>query len=174
MVGGVSDRRPGDGLPNTVQDPAFAQAVADTHKEAASLLSATGAKVGFTNMQYIDPPEAYPVPPGVNGISEIWWEAYGPDAPPPNYQAPRPGQPFVGSKTKVDALNKVEADLARQRAITVFDLNKFADPKGVFTDTLKGKPARKMEVRVDLAADAAGPATFRVSYTVRGARWTPL
>jgi hypothetical protein len=133
---------PGVGLPNTIQDPAFAQAVADTHKEAASLLSATGAKVGFTNMQYIDPPEAYPVPPGVNGISEIWWEAYGPDAPPPNYQAPLPGQPFVGSKTKVDALNKVEADLARQRAITVFDLNKFADPKGVFTDTLKGKPAR--------------------------------
>lgn len=39
---------------------------------------------------------------------------------------------------------------------------------------LKGNPARKMEVRVDLAADAAGPAVFRVSYTVRGARWVPL
>jgi len=133
---------PGVGLPSTIQDPVFAQAIADTHKEAASLLSASGAKVGFTNMQYIDPPEAYPVPPGVNGISEIWWEAYGPDTPPPNYQPPLPGQPFIGSKTKVDALNKIEADLARQKAITVFDLNKFADPKGVFTDTLKGKPAR--------------------------------
>ncbi len=133
---------PGVGLPNTIQDPVFAQAIADTHKEAASLLSATGAKVGFTNMQYIDPPEAYPVPPGVNGISEIWWEPYGPDTPPPAYQPPLPGQPFVSSKTKVDALNKIEADLARQRAITVFDLNKFADPKGVFTDTLKGKPVR--------------------------------
>jgi uncharacterized protein (TIGR02231 family) len=39
---------------------------------------------------------------------------------------------------------------------------------------LKGNPARKMEVRIDLAAEGAGAATFRVSYTVRGARWTPL
>jgi uncharacterized protein (TIGR02231 family) len=35
-------------------------------------------------------------------------------------------------------------------------------------------PPRKMEVRIDLAADAATPATLRVSYTVRGARWSPL
>jgi uncharacterized protein (TIGR02231 family) len=39
---------------------------------------------------------------------------------------------------------------------------------------LKGNPARKMEVRIDLAADAPGAATFRVSYTVRGARWAPI
>jgi uncharacterized protein (TIGR02231 family) len=38
----------------------------------------------------------------------------------------------------------------------------------------KTNPPRKMEVRVDLAADGAGRSTFRVSYTVRGARWTPL
>ena len=31
-----------------------------------------------------------------------------------------------------------------------------------------------MEVRVDLAADAEARATFRVSYTVRDARWAPL
>src|SRR5215470_11579336 len=31
-----------------------------------------------------------------------------------------------------------------------------------------------MEVRIDLAADAATSATFRVTYTVRGARWAPL
>ena len=31
-----------------------------------------------------------------------------------------------------------------------------------------------MEVRIDLAANAASRATFRVSYTVRGARWAPL
>ena len=136
----------GEGLPSTIQVPQFAQSIADTHKEAAALLSATGARVGFTNMQYINPPEAYPVPPGVNGISEIWWEPYGPDAPPPNYQPPLPGQPFLSSKTKVDALNKIEADLARQRAITVFDLNKFSGPKGVFTDTLKGKPVRDTDL----------------------------
>jgi uncharacterized protein (TIGR02231 family) len=35
-------------------------------------------------------------------------------------------------------------------------------------------PPRKMEVRIDLAADAATSATLRVTYTVRGARWTPL
>jgi uncharacterized protein (TIGR02231 family) len=35
-------------------------------------------------------------------------------------------------------------------------------------------PPRKMEVRIDLASDAATSATFRVTYTVRGARWAPL
>jgi uncharacterized protein (TIGR02231 family) len=35
-------------------------------------------------------------------------------------------------------------------------------------------PPRKMEVRIDLAADAATKATLRISYTVRGARWQPI
>ncbi len=35
-------------------------------------------------------------------------------------------------------------------------------------------PPRKMDVSIDLAADAATRATLRVSYTVRGARWVPL
>jgi uncharacterized protein (TIGR02231 family) len=35
-------------------------------------------------------------------------------------------------------------------------------------------PPRKMEVRIDLAADAATTATLRISYSVRGARWSPL
>ncbi|HEY4920723.1 MAG TPA: mucoidy inhibitor MuiA family protein [Xanthobacteraceae bacterium] len=34
-------------------------------------------------------------------------------------------------------------------------------------------PPRKMEVRIDLAADAPTTATFRVTYTVPGARWRP-
>ncbi len=38
---------------------------------------------------------------------------------------------------------------------------------------LQANPARKMEVRVDLAADADAAATLRVSYMVRGARWVP-
>jgi lysophospholipase L1-like esterase len=135
------DNPPGVGLPATIQDQQFQQSIADTHKEAASLLSATGAKVAFTNMQYINPPEALPAPPGVNGIQEIWWEPYGPN-PPPNWAAPRPSQPFIASKVKTDALNKVLADTASQGGITVFDLNKFADPKGEFTDTLKGKQVR--------------------------------
>jgi uncharacterized protein (TIGR02231 family) len=39
---------------------------------------------------------------------------------------------------------------------------------------MRSNPPRKMEVRVELAADAASAATLRVSYTVRGARWVPL
>jgi uncharacterized protein (TIGR02231 family) len=39
---------------------------------------------------------------------------------------------------------------------------------------IKTNPPRKMEVRVDLAANAGAPATLRVSYAVRGARWAPI
>jgi hypothetical protein len=139
------DDPPGIGLPSTIIEPVFQQRVADAHREAASLLSATGAKVTFPTMPYIDPPHAYPEPPGVNGISEIWWEAYGPDAPPPGYQPPLPGQPFVGGKHKVDALNQVRLDLAKQGTINVFNLQKFVSPKGVYTDKIKGKPARDVD-----------------------------
>lgn len=34
-------------------------------------------------------------------------------------------------------------------------------------------PPKKLEVRIDLSADAPAPALLRVTYTVRGARWTP-
>ena len=34
-------------------------------------------------------------------------------------------------------------------------------------------PPKKLEVRIDLSADAAAPALLRVTYAVRGARWTP-
>jgi uncharacterized protein (TIGR02231 family) len=44
---------------------------------------------------------------------------------------------------------------------------------GVEAD-LKASPARKMEVRIEVAAEAAGSAVFRVSYSVRGAHWRPL
>jgi uncharacterized protein (TIGR02231 family) len=39
---------------------------------------------------------------------------------------------------------------------------------------IQTSPARKMEVRIDLAAEAAAATTLRVSYTVHGARWVPL
>ncbi len=35
-------------------------------------------------------------------------------------------------------------------------------------------PPKKLEVRIDLAADASAPALLRVTYAVRGARWAPL
>jgi uncharacterized protein (TIGR02231 family) len=36
------------------------------------------------------------------------------------------------------------------------------------------KPSDKLEVRIDLSAEAATKATLRVTYSVRKARWTPL
>lgn len=39
---------------------------------------------------------------------------------------------------------------------------------------MKATPPRKMEVRIDLSAEAATDAALRVTYTVRGARWVPL
>ena len=36
------------------------------------------------------------------------------------------------------------------------------------------KPPRKLEVRIDLGAAAATPATLRVTYAVRDTRWMPL
>ena len=35
-------------------------------------------------------------------------------------------------------------------------------------------PPKKLEVRIDLNADAAAPVMLRVTYAVRGARWTPV
>jgi uncharacterized protein (TIGR02231 family) len=35
-------------------------------------------------------------------------------------------------------------------------------------------PPKKLEVRIDLNAEASAPVLLRVSYAVRGARWTPL
>jgi uncharacterized protein (TIGR02231 family) len=38
----------------------------------------------------------------------------------------------------------------------------------------RANPPRKMEVRIDVAAQAAASGALRVSYSVRGARWMPL
>jgi len=38
----------------------------------------------------------------------------------------------------------------------------------------RANPPRKLELRIGLAAAAAMPATLRVTYSVRGARWVPL
>jgi uncharacterized protein (TIGR02231 family) len=44
----------------------------------------------------------------------------------------------------------------------------------ILRGTQRTDPPRKLEVRIDLAAQAAATATLRVSYTVRDARWVPL
>ena len=38
----------------------------------------------------------------------------------------------------------------------------------------RANPPRKLELRIDLSVGAAAPATLRVTYAVRGARWIPL
>ena len=62
-----------------------------------------------------------------------------------------------------DAIRDAAAEAARDRS-----------RDGAGRSALHANPARKMEVRIDLAANAGSRATFRVSYTVRGARWAPL
>ena len=39
---------------------------------------------------------------------------------------------------------------------------------------LKAKPATRLEVRIDVSADAAAKGTLKVTYAVKTARWTPL
>lgn len=41
-------------------------------------------------------------------------------------------------------------------------------------DERRAKPPRKLELRIDLNAAAAASAILRVTYSTRGARWTPL
>jgi uncharacterized protein (TIGR02231 family) len=43
-----------------------------------------------------------------------------------------------------------------------------------FAAETKATPPRKMEVRIDLAAEAPTRASLKISYSVRGARWSPL
>jgi uncharacterized protein (TIGR02231 family) len=76
-------------------------------------------------------------------------------------------QAFVAVEEEVAAANAAIREAGRHqreidRELTRLEAQRTADPP------------RKMEVRIDLAAEAATPATLRVSYSVRGARWSPI
>jgi uncharacterized protein (TIGR02231 family) len=76
-------------------------------------------------------------------------------------------QAFVAVEEEVATANATIREAGRRqreidRELTRLEAQRDADPP------------RKMEVRIDLTAEAATPATLRVSYSVRGARWSPI
>jgi uncharacterized protein (TIGR02231 family) len=76
-------------------------------------------------------------------------------------------QAFVAVEEEVAAANAAIREAGRRqreidRELAQLEARRNADPP------------RKMEVRIDLTAEAATPATLFVSYSVRGARWSPI
>jgi uncharacterized protein (TIGR02231 family) len=76
-------------------------------------------------------------------------------------------QAFVAVEEEVAAANAAIRETGRRqreidRELAQLEAQRNADPP------------RKMEVKIDLAAEAATPVTLRVSYSVRGARWSPI
>ena len=75
-------------------------------------------------------------------------------------------QAFVAVEEEVAAANAAIRDAARRQREIDRELARLEAQRNA-------DPPRKMEVRIDLVAGAATPATLRVSYSVRGARWSP-
>ena len=76
-------------------------------------------------------------------------------------------QAFVAVEEEVAAANAAIRDAARRQREIDRELARLEAQRNA-------DPPRKMEVRIDLVAGAATPATLRVSYSVRGARWSPI
>jgi uncharacterized protein (TIGR02231 family) len=76
-------------------------------------------------------------------------------------------QAFVAVEEEVAAANAAIRDAGRRQREIDRELARLEAQRNA-------DPPRKMEVKIDLAAEAAMPATLRVSYSVRGARWSPI
>jgi uncharacterized protein (TIGR02231 family) len=76
-------------------------------------------------------------------------------------------QAFVAVEEEVAAANAAVREAGRRQREIDRELARLEAQRNA-------DPPRKMEVRIDLAAEAATPATLRVSYSVRGARWSPI
>jgi uncharacterized protein (TIGR02231 family) len=76
-------------------------------------------------------------------------------------------QAFVAVEEEVAAANAATREASRRQREIDRELARLEAQRNA-------DPPRKMEVRIDLAAEAATPATLRVSYSVRGARWSPI
>jgi uncharacterized protein (TIGR02231 family) len=76
-------------------------------------------------------------------------------------------QAFVAVEEEVAAANAAVREAGRRQREIDRELARLEAQRNA-------DPPRKMEVRIDLVADAATPATLRVSYSVRGARWSPI
>ena len=76
-----------------------------------------------------------------------------------------------------DAFKAIEDEVSQAddtiRGLQVRKRNLDAELEILKTDQ-RSDPPRKLEVRIDLSSPAATSATFRISYTVRDARWVPL
>ncbi len=122
----------------SLRDKEFRDTFSAAYTEAAELLSAGGAEVVFTTSWYINPPRAQPYQEVNPTVYDIWWEPYGPDAPPPNWAAPVEGQEFVPSKEKIERLNKLKLKVGKKTEATTIDVNKFVSPDREYTDTIDG------------------------------------
>jgi uncharacterized protein (TIGR02231 family) len=76
-------------------------------------------------------------------------------------------QAFVAVEEEVAAANAAIREAGRRQREIDRELARLEAQRNA-------DPPRKMEVRIDLTAEAATPATLRVSYSVRGARWSPV
>ena len=76
-------------------------------------------------------------------------------------------QAFVAVEEEVAAANAAIREAGRRQREIDRELARLEAQRNA-------DPPRKMEVKIDLTAEAATPATLRVSYSVRGARWSPI
>ena len=76
-------------------------------------------------------------------------------------------QAFVAVEEEVAAANAAIREAGRRQREIDRELARLEAQRNT-------NPPRKMEVRIDLAAEAATSATLQVSYSVRGARWSPI
>jgi uncharacterized protein (TIGR02231 family) len=76
-------------------------------------------------------------------------------------------QAFVAVEEEVAAANAVIREAGRRQREIDRDLARLEAQRNA-------DPPRKMEVKIDLTAETATPATLRVTYSVRGARWSPI
>jgi uncharacterized protein (TIGR02231 family) len=76
-------------------------------------------------------------------------------------------QAFAGLSEEIEATGKALIEV-REKA------GKLDRDMARLEQDLNAKPATRLEVRIDVAADTAVKGTLAVAYTVKGARWTPL
>ena len=76
-------------------------------------------------------------------------------------------QTFSGLADEVEAAGRALIEV-RERARTLDEAIAKAE------QDLRAKPVSRVQVRIDVAAEAAAKGTLAVTYAVRNARWTPL
>jgi uncharacterized protein (TIGR02231 family) len=126
------------------------------------------------------PPTLDPASLRVEGEARAKLTIGGIDARPPRAERP-PADPALDDRieslrddrARLDGKDEVIAADTTIREARVMQRN--IDRELAQLDAQRtANPPRKMEVRIDINSDAATSATLLVSYTVRGARWSPI